>query len=147
MKKAFRPLFALVLIAVIAYGITLIPHQAADATTASTSIENNVPNISASEAQALISKDKDVIVLDIRTAQEFSQGHIEKAINIDYYASDFAENIAELSPDKTYIIYCRSGSRSGSALPVIKDAGLTNIFHLNKGFNEWKKEGNPIAQP
>jgi len=80
-------------------------------------------------------KNDNVVVIDIRTQDEISDGKLfDNALEIDYYQSDFEQKITELDPTKTYALYCRSGGRSGSALSVFKEYGL-NAFDLDGGYN------------
>lgn len=65
------------------------------------------------------------VVVDVRTAAEFAEGHVAGAINIDVEAPGFAEAIAGLDPTATYLLYCRSGRRSAIAAGQMSDAGLT----------------------
>ena len=74
-----------------------------------------------------------VTVLDVRTPQEFADGHIAGAVNIDVNSPDFAQQVAELDPEGTYAVYCRSGNRSRTAMAVMQDAGLSDVFGLEGG--------------
>lgn len=103
-------------------------------------VNAEVKNISATEAQALLSSEE-VIVLDIRTPEEFAEGHIPGAINIDYYAEDFAEQVVSLDSSKTYLVHCRSGGRSGRSMSVFKEHNFSHVLHLNKGFKQWQSQG------
>lgn len=102
--------------------------------------KNHLHNITANEAVKLLSEDKTITILDIRTPEEFSLGHIKNAINIDYYAPDFEEKITALPTDKTYAIHCASGRRSTTALKTFEKVGFTHIFHIEDGFNAWKEK-------
>ncbi|ACY47169.1 rhodanese-like domain-containing protein [Rhodothermus marinus] len=64
------------------------------------------------------------VVIDVRTPEEFAQGHLEGAINLDLMASDFHEKVARLDPNRTYYLYCRSGNRSGQAARLLRKRGL-----------------------
>ena len=64
-------------------------------------------------------------VIDVRTPEEFADGHVEGAELIDIKDSGFAERIAALDPATTYVVYCRSGNRSATAATQMRDAGLT----------------------
>ncbi|MFO7315318.1 rhodanese-like domain-containing protein [Rhodothermus marinus] len=64
------------------------------------------------------------VVIDVRTPEEFAQGHLEGAINLDLMAPDFSEKIARLDPNRTYYLYCRSGNRSGQAARLLRERGL-----------------------
>lgn len=74
-------------------------------------------------------------IIDIRTPQEYTSGHIDGAINIDFYASDFTQQLEKLDKATAYSIYCRSGSRSGRALEIMKDIGFTDVADLEGGYS------------
>jgi rhodanese-related sulfurtransferase len=85
-----------------------------------------------------LSKDTSVVILDVRTTEEYSKGHIAKSKNIDVLqAESFEEQIAALSKDKTYLLYCRSGKRSATALNIMKQKGFTSVKHLKNGITGW----------
>jgi phage shock protein E len=63
-------------------------------------------------------------VIDVRTPEEFADGHVEGALLIDISAPDFAERVAELDPEGEYLVYCRSGNRSAQAVAAMRDTGL-----------------------
>lgn len=88
--------------------------------------------------------DSNVIVLDVRTAAEFAEGHIQGAILIDQGQSDFIEKAkATLPTEKTIAIYCRSGRRSANTAGRLADLGYTCV-NLKGGIIAWKKAGNPV---
>ena len=94
-------------------------------------------SISSSEAKELLaqkSQDGDFCILDVRTSGEFSRGAIEGAINLDFYAPDFSQELAGLDKNKTYLLYCRSGNRSKSALAIMKQSGFGYVYELDRGF-------------
>lgn len=76
---------------------------------------------------------ENTIILDVRTAEEFNSGHIEGAINIDFYAEDFTDELLKLDRTKSYAIYCRSGNRSGKALKIMRKNGYSNLYNLIGG--------------
>lgn len=85
-----------------------------------------------------ISKEKDVVILDVRTTEEFQDGHIENAIHNDVLNPDaFKKFITTLPKDKTYLLYCRSGKRSSTALNIMKESGFSNVKHLQNGITGW----------
>jgi rhodanese-related sulfurtransferase len=90
--------------------------------------------------------DTSVVVLDVRTASEFAEGHIGRAINIDYYQSDFVEKATETLPkEKTIAIYCRSGRRSANAAEKLADKGY-KLVNLKGGIIAWKDKNMPVTQ-
>jgi rhodanese-related sulfurtransferase len=75
-----------------------------------------------------------VVIIDVRTAGEFNEGHIANAINIDVESMRFEAEIAALDKDVTYALYCRSGNRSSIAAGKMSDAGFTSILNAQVGF-------------
>ena len=105
-----------------------------------------IRDIEIAEAAQLISQDGSVVLLDIRTPGEFSQGHIKGAMNIDYLADDFATRLAALDRDDTYIMHCQSGGRSGKSLSQFRELGFKKVLHLDAGFAGWQKAGQPVEK-
>lgn len=66
-------------------------------------------------------------VIDVRTPAEFAEGHLEGAINIDWQGATFADDIAQFDTAGTYVIYCRSGNRSGQAISAMTEMGFTDL--------------------
>lgn len=89
--------------------------------------------------------DSNVVVLDVRTVAEFTEGHIERAILIDQGQSDFVEKAkATLPIDKKIAVYCRSGRRSANAAGKLADIGYKCV-NLKGGIIAWKDAGKPIV--
>lgn len=86
-----------------------------------------------------------VVILDVRTAGEFAEGHIQNAMNIDVEGGQFDSGIAQLDKTKTYAVYCRSGRRSGTTVEKMSDAGFTSLFNLNVGIVDWQSQGYPVV--
>jgi phage shock protein E len=80
-------------------------------------------------------KEPNMTIIDIRTPQEYASGHIDGAINIDFYATDFTQQLEKLDKVAPYSIYCRSGSRSGKALGIMKDLGFHDVVDLQGGYS------------
>lgn len=100
-------------------------------------------HVDAAMAEAVISSERPVL-LDVRTPGEFQSGTIKGSMNIDFNAPDFEDEIAKLDRSKTYLVYCRSGNRSGQALPMLEQLNLSKIYHLDGGIKAWKAAGNPV---
>lgn len=102
-------------------------------------------------AERMASADAGLLVLDVRTAAEFDEGHLPGAVNIPY--DSLAARIAELGPsgERDIVVYCRSGRRSAIALTTLKDAGFSRLFHLDGDWLRWSEEHRPLiktpAQP
>ncbi|MEI4271184.1 rhodanese-like domain-containing protein [Klenkia sp. LSe6-5] len=69
----------------------------------------------------------DVTVVDVRTPEEYAEGHLAGAVNVDVSAEDFAARISELDPAGTYVVYCRSGARSAAAADRMVELGFTDV--------------------
>jgi rhodanese-related sulfurtransferase len=81
------------------------------------------------------------IVLDVRTPEEFKDGHIKNALNYNVLDSmSFDKQISQLKKNKKYLIYCKSGKRSGKALFMMQQKGFKNLYHLSGGITAWTKE-------
>ncbi len=100
--------------------------------------------LSCSEFEAKAAEDG--LLLDVRTAEEFAEGHIKGAVNIDVMENDFESRIVELDIKKMVLVYCRSGSRSAKAAKIIRKAGVKKIFDLEGGITFWVEEGYTIEQ-
>lgn len=87
----------------------------------------------------------DLVVLDVRTPEEFSEGHLEGAVMIDFYRDDFADELAELDPDVPYLLYCRSGNRSGQTAQLMKDLGFTDVADIDGGIVSWTDSNLPTV--
>ena len=89
-------------------------------------------------------EDSSVVLLDVRTASEFAEGHIEGAINIDQGQSDFMEKAkAALPMDKKIAVYCRSGRRSANAAGKLGAEGYRCV-NLEGGIVAWKEADKPV---
>ena len=84
-------------------------------------------------------------VVDVRTESEFKSGCISGAKNIDVQASDFDNKIAALDKAKPYLVYCRAGHRSATAIAKMKAAGFSNLYEVAGGFNAWKEGGQAVS--
>lgn len=102
-------------------------------------------DISPKQAADMI-KEQSVVIIDVRTPEEFADGHIANSINIDFYESDFKKKAGLLDISKTYVIYCRSGRRSASAEKILKDMGFKNLYNVKEGIIGWKNGGLPVVK-
>lgn len=83
-----------------------------------------------SPSTAAVTVGPDTIVLDVRTPQEHAEGHLEGAQLLDLSGGQFAAALPELDPQAEYVVYCRSGNRSGQAIALMEEAGFTNLTNL-----------------
>ena len=90
--------------------------------------------------------DKSKVVLDVRTAQEYSEAHIPGAVNIDVLESDFQSKVAKLDKSKTYLVHCASGGRSARACDKMSKLDFPQLYNLQGGMNAWQKAGKPVEK-
>ena len=90
---------------------------------------------------------KNTVVLDVRTSQEYQQGHVPGSVNIDIGDPQFRRKVAALDQSKTYLVHCARGVRSARATRIMAPMGFANLFDYHGGFDEWKKSGKPVEKP
>ena len=109
-----------------------------------------IRQLSARQAKVLIDDNNanpKFVILDVRTPREFTQGHIAGSVLLDFRDPKFVSGLKRLDRYKTYLIYCRSGNRSGQTLKLIDGMGFQKIYHLKNGIIDWQREGLPLARP
>ena len=102
--------------------------------------------ISVAEFAKKIKEDKNIVILDVRTPQEYAQERLPNAILENMQEDDFEQNIAKMDKNQTYLLYCKVGGRSSKALETMKKTGFKQVFHLDGGIVEWKKAGEKTAK-
>jgi len=108
--------------------------------------ESGIRVVSAEEGAAIQADPPEgLVVLDVRTPEEFAEGHLDGAVMIDFYADDFGEQIAELDPSVPYLIYCRSGNRSGQTRAMMEDLGFSEVSDVDGGIQAWSAAGLPVV--
>ena len=88
----------------------------------------------------------DFMILDVRTSQEFNSGHIEGAFYRDYYSRYFQSELASLDKDATYLVYCRTGNRSGKTLALMRRLGFSKVYNVLGGVVQWTREGYKLVK-
>jgi len=89
----------------------------------------------------------DVVIVDIRTPEEYSGGHIVDSAMIDFNDPSFRARLGELDKGAHHLIYCRTGNRSAQALPIFKELGFTRVTELDGGIIGWAEAGLPLIRP
>jgi len=92
-----------------------------------------------------INETNNAFVLDVRTPEEFAEGYIANAQNINYNGSNFEAEIAKLDKSKTYFVYCLSGKRSASAASYMRTNGFKNVINLEGGILTWQNKNLPLV--
>lgn len=113
------------------------------ATVSLTSCSSTSHTVNASEAKQMIAAGAGVI--DVRTPEEYAQGHLVGAVNIDVEASDFSQKVSQLDKSVTYVVYCHSGRRAGIAIDEMQKLGFTDLNNAG-GFTDLANAGIPWAQ-
>ncbi|TKJ48106.1 sulfurtransferase [Candidatus Aerophobetes bacterium Ae_b3a] len=142
MKICSKKLETLVLSGILVIGVALLGGCAERITAIQV-----IKDISVKEVYDLIGKNKDnqgFIIIDVRTPEEFANEHIENALNLDYYSEKFRDELNKLDKEKTYLIYCGSGNRSGKALSIMKELAFREVYNMLGGVIQWKAEGYPL---
>jgi rhodanese-related sulfurtransferase len=93
-----------------------------------------------------LSKDKQNILLDVRTPKEFEAGHIPGATNLDVNQPDFDQRVSALDRDKVHLVYCAAGVRSARACERMSRLGFRRLVDLAPGFKTWEKEGKKVEK-
>ncbi len=86
------------------------------------------------------------IILDVRTAQEVAGGTLPGAVNIDFFAPDFARQVGRLDKTKSVFVYCAVGGRSSKAAQQLQQAGVKTVYNLSGGMQAWQQAGFPITK-
>ena len=87
-----------------------------------------------------------VQLVDVRTPQEWSSGHIEGALHIDWFSEDFKAEAGRLQKDRPVRLYCASGGRSEEAREMLREMGFGDVRDLDGGIQAWKKAGAPVVK-
>lgn len=108
-----------------------------------------VKEVDAEEARVIIDEKKgspDFVILDVRTDEEYSGGHIEGSTNIDVKSESFTDEVGKLDKSKTYIVHCRTGRRSETAVKIMEELGFTDIYWMRDGIVGWQGAGYPVTK-
>ncbi len=129
---------------IIKFAIYLIVMTTCAMRASSCTNNDNIVSVSAPELKKEIKSDS-VQLVDVRTPQEYAEGHIDGALNINVQSDDSKELAQrELSKDSTVLVYCRSGRRSLDAAEMLTRLGY-NVVNLKGGIIEWKEDGLPLV--
>ena len=89
------------------------------------------------EIKEVLKKNKAIVILDVRTSEEFVAGHLKGAQNIDIRQSDAYSKLDKLNPKTTYLVYCRTNHRSGMAVDYMMQKGFKTVYQMMDGFPGW----------
>lgn len=114
-----------------------------DANTVETSEEIIVSLISSENLNAKLG---DIQLIDVRTPEEYAQGHLKNAVNINFYDAAFLDDMDKLDKSKELYIYCKSGNRSGKASKKLEKMGFTRVYDLQGGINNWNRNSLEVVK-
>lgn len=118
-------------------------------------LKHQLNNLDPEEFQEALQGMEEGVLIDCRRATEVDQGKLPGAINIDYLAPDFWEQIEALDAGKPYFVYCRSGRRSVRTCTLMRNGGFRKVYNLDGGLNSWiatfgqaslEKETRPVSK-
>ncbi len=98
------------------------------------------------EAVAPAEVGADAVVIDVRTPEEYAAGHLEGAVLLDFNGGQFAAEFPGLDPEGEYLVYCRSGNRSGQAIALMEEAGFSALTDLGSMEEAAKATGLPVVE-
>jgi phage shock protein E len=109
-------------------------------------LSDDVPTVTGAQLEERIRKQEDILILDVRTPEEFASGHVPGAHNIPH--DQLPSRIAEIvdSKDREVVVYCRSGKRAAIAQEVLAEKGFQHITHLEGDILKWQEEGRPVEK-
>jgi rhodanese-related sulfurtransferase len=93
-----------------------------------------------------LQKTPGAVLLDVRTAEEYGEGHLAQARNVDYKRDDFRQQVGKLDKSKPYFVYCKAGVRSEKAADIMKELGFRQVYTLEGGIDEWEDEELPVEK-
>ena len=88
--------------------------------------------------------DPDYVVMDVRTPEEYDDGHVEDALLLNIKSKDFEDELEGMDKNKKYFVYCKTGRRSDKAVNLMNKHGFTEIYHIVGGIEKWKAKRLPI---
>jgi rhodanese-related sulfurtransferase len=89
--------------------------------------------------------DPEFVLLDIRTLAEVEAGHLSGAVSLDFYSDSFRDDLAALDRDLVYLIYCRTGNRTGQAYGIMEELGFERVYDMGGGISQWLAADYPVC--
>ncbi len=106
-------------------------------------VKSEIEVVSPEKVLELLEKE-DIQLVDVRTPEEYEDGYIIKAKNVNFYDSNFDAQVESFDKKRPIIVYCKLGGRSAKSAKKLQEAGFMKIYDLQGGFTRWKKEGHPF---
>lgn len=121
------------------------PKKESTVSNVDTELENK-QLFSAKQFDSIIKNGSDIVLIDVRTPEEFSKGHLSNALNLDWKGTEFNKQLDAIDKNKTVLIYCLSGGRSSKAVEALKAKGYLNVKELDGGIMAWRAQNLPEIQ-
>ncbi|MDO4762872.1 MAG: thioredoxin domain-containing protein [Flavobacteriaceae bacterium] len=102
--------------------------------------------LNAREFQNEVKETQNALVVDVRTPEEFENGHLDGALNVDWRNQNFEEKILKVDKNQPVFVYCMSGRRSAKAIAKMKELGFSNIVEMSGGMIAWRGENLPESK-
>jgi rhodanese-related sulfurtransferase len=103
--------------------------------------------LTAEQLDALLSRDKTIQLIDVRTPGEIAQGYIKGSTHLDYSSPDFTKKLNTLDKSRPVAVYCAVGGRSGMAAQKLNALGFKKVYDFSGGMTEWKAKKKPTVKP
>ncbi|MBU6402633.1 MAG: rhodanese-like domain-containing protein [Verrucomicrobia bacterium] len=110
-----------------------------------TDASGTVKNVNADQAEQLLSGGKKIVILDVRTPEEYRRGHLTGSTNINFFAADFAQRVGALDRNQTYLVHCAVGGRSAKACVQMNRLHFKSLYNLEGGIKAWEKAGKKVV--
>ncbi len=146
MKKRYSMIMVLSLAMLFGFGVLRWQAQSTESEAMLGNKRQVIKSISPVDGLAMIEKNKnnpEFMILDVRTPQEYAMEHISGAMNLDYYSQSFQTDLNRLNKGNTYLIYCRTGRRSGHTLNMMRELGFSGVYDIAGGIKAWKAKSLP----
>lgn len=108
--------------------------------------ENSSNTVEIISIEDLEKADNSIQLIDVRTPEEYKEGYIKNAKNINFKGDDFLNQMSRLDKNKPVYVYCMVGGRSGKSAAQLKEAGFNKVYDFKGGFKQWKAEGKKISK-
>ncbi|MCF6224253.1 MAG: rhodanese-like domain-containing protein [Flavobacteriaceae bacterium] len=126
--------------------INCAENKKSDTNTTTGAVSQEQKVVSLISPKDLNEKNNEIQLVDVRTPEEYAEGYIKNATNIDFFDDDFAKNMAKLNKSKAIYIYCRGGKRSAKASKQLEEMGFTKVYDLQGGFLNWEKNNLEVEK-
>ncbi len=100
--------------------------------------------LQAEDYARMLSDSANYYLIDVRTPAEYKKGHVNGAMNVNFFEFHFGQDVDSLQRDKTAFLYCHTCHRSPFAARIMKRKGFVRVYDLNGGFSKWMKSGLPV---